>query len=292
MRVQPLILKAILAAICMVLFAPAPVLGVQTTGSAIAVETTTTAPTVATAPSAEGATDQAAFDAGNAAYRQQDFPAAAGWYQALIEEGLVSPHLFYNRGNTAAQLGSTGEAVLNYSRAFNWIPRDADLRANFARVLPPGEHEAPPDFFGAPGRWVRFFTLGEWWTLFAICYAAAGVCVAAWLWVRRGGARGIAIWRRAAWITVAMALIVAIPAGVRRYQAHSISHVVVLEKRASVFSGPGDEFPQVGYAVEGSRLPRLQFEADPAWTRVVLPDGLRGFMRTADGAVLRGDALK
>ena len=290
MRAQPLFLKAILCALCLIIFAAPSALRAQTTGTASTTPTTPTAPSNAVASSADGATDQAAVQSGNAAYRRQDYPAAAGWYQALIEEGLVSPQLFYNRGNTAAQLGFTGEAVLNYSKAFNWMPRDPDLRANFARVLPPGEHEAPPDSFGAPGRWIRLFTLGEWWALFALSYLATAVCMAVWLWLRRGGGKAAMTWRYATWATVALAVLIAVPAGVRRYQAHSISHVVVLAKRAPVFSGPGDGFPQVGYAVEGSRLPRLQFESDPAWTRVVLPDGLRGFMRAADGSVLRGDA--
>lgn len=290
MRGQTLILKVFLWAMGLTFFVSAPALEAQTTDTVSAMQTTPTVSSRAVASPADGATDQAAFESGNAAYRRQDYPAAAGWYQALIEEGLVAPKLFYNRGNTAAQLGSTGEAVLNYSKAFNWMPRDPDLRANFARVLPPGEHEAPEDIFGAPGRWVRFFTLGEWWTLFAIAYFATAVCMSVWLWLRRRGGKAAIVWRNATWVTLVLSLLVAIPAGVRRYQAHSISHVVVLAKRAPVFSGPGDGFPQVGYAVEGSRLPRLKFDSDPAWTRVVLPDGLRGFMRAADGSVLRGNA--
>lgn len=255
----------------------------ETTAGVAAETTTGTAPVEA---SMSGGAEQAAFVSGNQAYRHQDYPAAAGWYQALIEEGVRSPELFYNRGNTAAQLGSTGDAVLNYSRALDLAPRDADLRANMARVVPPGEPLEPPDAFGAAGRLVRRATVGEWLALFGVFHIAACAFASGWL-MRRGAVPGVWL-RRAAAAFGAVALLLAVPAGIRLHQHRNISHVVVLAARAPVHSGPGAGFSQIGHAVEGSRLQRLRFGADAGWVRVELPDGLRGFMEADKVAVLRG----
>ena len=259
---------------------------------AIFAGTTETAAVGATAPqphadaAVSGGAEHAAFVSGNQAYRRQDYPAAAGWYQALIEEGVRSPELFYNRGNTALQLGSTGEAVLNFSRALDLTPRDPDLRANMARVVPPGEPLEPPDAFGVAGRVVRRATVGEWMALFGLFHIAACAFAAGWL-LRRGTASGFWLGRVAV-VTLVAALLLAVPAGIRLHQHRNVSHVVVLAPRVPVHSGPGAGFSQIGYAVEGSRLHRMRFAADPGWERVELPDGLRGFIPAGQVAVLRG----
>jgi hypothetical protein len=63
------------------------------------------------------------YDAGNYADAEKK-------YESILGQGLVSHELFFNLGNAFYKQGRTGEAVLNYRRAWMLSPRDPDAAAN------------------------------------------------------------------------------------------------------------------------------------------------------------------
>ena len=82
----------------------------------------------------------ARFDTANKLYAQSKFKEAATAYNQLIEEGSISPALYFNLGNAFFKSGQIGRAIGAYRQAEEMSPRDPDVRANlqFARNLVSG----------------------------------------------------------------------------------------------------------------------------------------------------------
>lgn len=58
--------------------------------------------------------------------------AALGYQRLSSRAGIENGKLYYNIGNAWFQAGDLGRAVLNYRRALQYIPNDANLRQNLA----------------------------------------------------------------------------------------------------------------------------------------------------------------
>ncbi|QBG48430.1 hypothetical protein EGM51_13880 [Verrucomicrobia bacterium S94] len=64
------------------------------------------------------------------------YAKAAERYESLIEEeGIRNGHLFYTAGNAWFMAGDMGRAILNYRRAEQYLPNDADLQHNLSEAL-------------------------------------------------------------------------------------------------------------------------------------------------------------
>lgn len=77
------------------------------------------------------------FYKGNTSYSLGDFVDAIKEYEVALSSGYESAELYYNLGNAYFKSGSLGKAVLNYLRAKELAPNDADLNSNlnFARSM-------------------------------------------------------------------------------------------------------------------------------------------------------------
>ena len=81
------------------------------------------------------------FFEANRFYKNEQYPQAIEAYEELVAASVVSGHLFYNLGNAYIRTGAIGQAILNYERALQRLPRDADVKSNleYARSLVEGE---------------------------------------------------------------------------------------------------------------------------------------------------------
>lgn len=68
----------------------------------------------------------------NQAYLTGDWARASQQYAALVDAGVVHPHLYYNLGNAYFRQGRLGPAIYNYERALRLDPGFEDARANLA----------------------------------------------------------------------------------------------------------------------------------------------------------------
>lgn len=75
-------------------------------------------------------TPEEAFGAGNKAYEDGDFAAAAEAYRGVLRYAIVDPRLEYNLGNAEFKLGNLGRSILHYERARRLDPTDEDTLAN------------------------------------------------------------------------------------------------------------------------------------------------------------------
>jgi hypothetical protein len=128
------------------------------------------------------AADARFFEAA-AAYDQGDYAGAAARYEQLLDDGWRAPELFYNLGNAYWRQGDAGRAVLNYRRAQQLAPRDADIRHNLDHAL--RESGALVAEARWPARWWLRVSRAEWRV----------VTVAAW-WLTAGLLCGAALARR------------------------------------------------------------------------------------------------
>lgn len=67
-------------------------------------------------------------------YDQGDFPASAGKFQSIEDQGFSSAALYYNAGCAYYKAGKLGLAIANFRRAERLVPDDGDIRANLAFV--------------------------------------------------------------------------------------------------------------------------------------------------------------
>lgn len=72
------------------------------------------------------------FYKGNTLYEEGKYDEAVQEYMRLLDRGLESGNLYYNIGNCYFKKGQLGKAILNYERAMRLIPRDSDLKSNYA----------------------------------------------------------------------------------------------------------------------------------------------------------------
>ncbi len=77
---------------------------------------------------------QADFDAGIAALRQGDYPAASDSLATALSAGGVDPAVYHALGNALYRQEQTGAAIAAWRRGLVLSPSDGDLDANLARA--------------------------------------------------------------------------------------------------------------------------------------------------------------
>jgi len=68
----------------------------------------------------------------NSLYRENKYDQALQGYESVIARGFESGNIYYNIGNCYFKKGALGKAAVSYERAGLLIPRDSDLKSNYA----------------------------------------------------------------------------------------------------------------------------------------------------------------
>ncbi len=74
------------------------------------------------------------FAEGNAAYSVGDYDKAIAAYENIIQEEGYAASVLYNLGNSYAQKGMIGKAVLCYERALKLDPSNSDIIGNLEKL--------------------------------------------------------------------------------------------------------------------------------------------------------------
>ena len=80
-------------------------------------------------------------EAGDKAYRQEQYGDAVEIYEGVIKDNGATMQLYYNLGNAYFRLGNKGKAILNYERALKLDPLDEDTKANLEYMVSLTEDE-------------------------------------------------------------------------------------------------------------------------------------------------------
>lgn len=140
---------------------------------------------------ADGQVQQVRFHDAVSAYTKGDYKKAIEGFNSLTMEG-ISSSLLYNLGNSYAQAGQIGRAILNYERALRLAPGDSDIRGNLELVRKEKGLFQEEQSFGQ--RFVALLGLNQWIAVAAIAFVVfAGILLLPfWGRLKRSSRYGIA----------------------------------------------------------------------------------------------------
>ena len=224
---------------------------------------------------ADEATPQTAFFQGNQAYAAGRYGDAVRAYESVREAGQESGALDFNLGNALFKDGQVARAIASYERARRLLPRDPDVQANlaYARDLVQVPDEAAPLWkrlaFPLAGR----ATGSELAVLASLCWWALWLLLAARvLWP--GQRLGLG---RAAWVAVALYLIVAGSLGLRLAELElRDTAIVTAAGGTSVRFEPSTTGTEHFPVAPGTGLDITEERDD--WLQVRRADGRRGWI--------------
>jgi hypothetical protein len=228
---------------------------------------------------AMGGDAAAEFDLANKAYEEGRYLEAAASYEPLIQQGAVSPTLWFNLGNARFKAGEIGRAIAAYRQAELLSPRDPDVLFNlqFARKKALGSDVPPGPWLD---RTLRSLSLNEW-TLLA--------CASLWGWFGLLAAgQAFPQWRRrvSTWVvlfaTITVIFGAALAGAVR--QRYVEKEAVVVAREAAVRHGPLEESKTAFTAHDGTEVQVL--DQLSGWWQVKDPSGRIGWIRQSDAMLL------
>lgn len=214
----------------------------------------------------------------NQRYEIGNYDEAIAGYEAIIAAGVRNSDVYYNLGNAYFKQGDMGRAILNYRRAQQLDPPDADIAANLAlaRTQTVDKLEVPPE-----GVLINIVEIAEeWLTLNQAALLALG------LWFLMCVAFVVAIfqprWRRLSAGTMAilaiLLLIGLMSMANRLYKETQSPPAVIIAPQVDVTSGPGggDQY-LVEFELHAGAEVRL-LESRIGWRRITLPGSLEGWV--------------
>ena len=218
------------------------------------------------------------MDEANDQYERGEYSGAAQQYEALIESGYEDATLYYNLGNAYFKDDDLGRAVLNYLRAEELSPRDADIRANLelarARTVDRVESGGESLFASVSNASRRWVTVGEMGVLSLLLWVVSAIAVGA-LIVWRTIPRRTAV-RNGAFVASAATLVSLLLLVSMLYANPNDDSAVIVESTVKVMSGPGDQYEEEFTLHSGAQV-RL-VDSRQGWVRIALPgDDLQGW---------------
>ena len=239
----------------------------------------TLAVVVAGSASAQGPSDAYRMAGANERYERGEYAEAAQQYEALVDRGYGTAAVYFNLGNAYFQDGDLGRAILNYLRARELAPRDADIRTNLdlARAVTvdriAAERGSLIESVSFVGR--RWATPSELGVAALLLWAGSGLLIGALLVWRtfhlRRLVRDIAAVLSAATLASFLLLVSMVLAN-----PYDNTGVVVAES-VDVVSGPGPQYAEEFTLHSGAQV-RLD-DSRHGWVRVALPGGeLQGWV--------------
>ena len=226
------------------------------------------------------ATSQEMFDAGNAAYLNEQYGEAAATYEEILAYGLHDPRLYFNLGNAYFKLGRLGPAILNYERALRLAPGDRDASENLELARGQIRDRVAAPEMQHPVRVIKGLidatSANGLSAVFLALYLGAGGLFG-WMIVSRGYVRR----RLLGYGALAAGLAAAVACGALVYKDQDITagRAIVMEDRVDVRSGPAGDNTILFTVHEGTRLDlRNHLEG---WYQVSLPNALSGWIPEA-----------
>ncbi|MEZ4722494.1 MAG: tetratricopeptide repeat protein [Flavobacteriales bacterium] len=217
------------------------------------------------------------FDQANMAYKAGRYDSAKTLYAEIAQNGLQSPELFYNLGNTYYKDGNLPAAILYFERALKLNPADQDIRYNLdvANTLIPDKIDAIEPLF--VDTWfsslANSMSVNSWAWLFILILTLGCAALAMFFTSRNSWYRQVAFISGIALIAISAALLSV------GFKAKSLS-----EKQAGIVFSPSVNVksePSMNSTVqfiihEGLKVEIVAEDGD--WSRIALSDGNSGWI--------------
>jgi len=223
----------------------------------------------------------------NQLYESGQYARAAQGYQQLADQGFADSALYYNLGNAYFKLGDYGRAILNYRRAEQLAPRDADIQTNLnlgrTQVVDQFEENVEEtaavneNFVSRLGKvtqtWLTLnelavITLGVWFLFSVLVIVISNLT------------KGSSLRESLQYVLVATSLVLTIgiiSLGSRLYVEHSNPEGVIVAGEIAVTSGPGSQYVTEFSLHSGTEVSLVEQRQN--WVRLAVPDSdLQGWV--------------
>lgn len=188
------------------------------------------------------------FAEGNAAYSVGEYDKAIAAFEKITVENGYAPSVLYNLGNSYAQKGMIGKALLNYERALKLDPSNSDILGNLDK-LRKDAGLFPPEMSMAD----RFFSVVsiDGWALIGLgCVVAVAVLLGCRLQLNPS--------KKMFGLSTAAAIVLFVVAVVGiTYDYKNYNPLIVVEKDVKLQVSPFDGASPVGAIAEGKTLQPL-----------------------------------
>jgi len=218
----------------------------------------------------------------DAAYLNGAYQKAIQLYEAVLASG-VSAEVYYNLGNAYYRTEQLTLAILNYERALQLSPGDADIRHNLQVAQSKTVDKITPEsemfFITWYHALVNVLTANQWAYLAIISLALAIILALIYLFA------GKILLRKCGFFGGAAMVILFLLANVfawqqQRTQIHRDS-AVVMSPQAPVKNTPASNGKDIFVLHEGTTV-TVTDTTMTDWKEVHLSDGRKGWMKTAD----------
>lgn len=131
--------------------------------------------------SAEKFIKDATMAMADSAYMSEKYKDAINLYSSIYKTGKVSPALYYNLGNSYYRTGDMAKAIVNYERAYQLDPSDADIKFNLDLARSKTVDQITPEsemfFVTWTKALIQSTTVNGWSTIAVTCFVLTLVLV-------------------------------------------------------------------------------------------------------------------
>ena len=221
-------------------------------------------------------------EAGDKAYRQEQYGDAVEIYEGVIKDNGATMQLYYNLGNAYFRLGNKGKAILNYERALKLDPLDEDTKANLEYVVSLTEDEVieEPELFFVTWwhSFVNVMSVDVWAIAGVSSFIGLLVGLALFLVSRNSAVRKFGL------VVMPLSLLITLSANLAAFSMYSRvtddSQAIVLGEEVSLMSAPGAT--TVLTKVHEGRKVTIIDESVDRWFEIELEDGTVGWVKGVD----------
>ncbi len=217
----------------------------------------------------------------HAATNSTMYAAAAAQYESLIrQEGIRSGHLFYTAGNSWFMAGDIGRAILNYRRAEQYLPADADLKHNLQAArelrkdLIPAKEPHPLE------AWLLKIPLRLRWTVFAVLW---GAFWAVSIWRLRSRRKEAKAAQAVLGVPAAVLLVSLIAEGIMQYR---VQPGVITELEILARKGDGTMYAPAFRDPLHAGTEFRMLEQRGSWMQIELADGQSCWIPNSAGQIV------
>jgi tetratricopeptide (TPR) repeat protein len=212
------------------------------------------------------------FQQANDFYRDGNFEKALEGFLFLHEAGVMNGLLFYNVANTYFHLGQLGQAIVWYERATRYLPRNEDLKNNYAFA----KQQLADDEFRIPAHTgtIGFFislhnmlNLRESLYLFLALFWIFTLTLIVRILIKEEVKKG---WLQIPCWVLGIAVIISFLSVSQKIYHHEFIHeAIVIESAVEVRTGPDEDLSVLFSIHEGTKV--ILTQSQGVWQRIILP---------------------
>lgn len=226
------------------------------------------------------------FNLGNEFYQKSEYDSALYYYQQILEQGKVSPALYYNLGNTYYKKGLLGEAILYYEKAALLAPDDPEINQNLeiARARTIDKIDPLPQIFYK--HWIsdlkNLFSPDTWSIIAVILLWLFFGSLAVYLLARQSGIR------KSFFALAVVFLIFFITSAVIAYDRYENltggNSAIIFEQSVYVKSSPEEKSTNLFMLHEGTKVEVMDELSN--WRKIRIANGSIGWIKENAIAVI------